>query len=82
MHRYLCEFDYRWNTRNMTDAERMTSRLLKKSRSVGLTTAWFDRSDLERTARERALCACVCAGVVRRCRPRYVTSSFGSLTRL
>lgn len=24
LHRYLCEFDYRWNTRHLTDAERMT----------------------------------------------------------
>ena len=24
LHRYLCEFDFRWNTRHMTDAERMS----------------------------------------------------------
>ena len=24
LHRYLCEFDFRWNTREMTDADRMT----------------------------------------------------------
>lgn len=24
MHRYLCEFDYRWNTRHLSDAQRMT----------------------------------------------------------
>lgn len=23
LHRYMCEFDYRWNTRHLTDAERM-----------------------------------------------------------
>ena len=25
MHRYLCEFDYRLNTRHLTDRERMTA---------------------------------------------------------
>lgn len=25
LHRYLCEFDYRWNTRHLTDRERMTA---------------------------------------------------------
>ena len=25
LHRYLCEFDYRWNTRHMTDRERMSA---------------------------------------------------------
>ena len=24
LHRYLCEFDYRWNTRDLTDAQRMS----------------------------------------------------------
>ena len=24
LHRYLCEFDFRWNTRHLTDAERMS----------------------------------------------------------